>query len=122
MLQRLRSALARTREVAQSQRVASEMDEELRFHLELEVEHNIARGMTADAARRAAVASFGGVQRFREETRDARGFVVFENIARDARVALRRMRRAPAFAFGAIATLAIGDRKSTRLNSSHRTQ
>jgi hypothetical protein len=36
-------------------------------------------------ARRAAVVRFGGAQRFREETTDARGIVAFDNLARDAR-------------------------------------
>src|SRR5215831_19067310 len=70
----LRTLLARARELVHGRRIAEELDEELRLHLELEIEHNVARGMTAAEARRAAIAAFGGVQRFREETRDARGF------------------------------------------------
>src|SRR5207248_3051877 len=59
-------------------------------------------------ARRAALLRFGGTQRFREETRDASGVVALDNLARDARFAVRRLRRAPAFATGVIATLGIG--------------
>ena len=51
---------------------------------------------------------FGGVQRFREETSDARGVVALDNLARDTRFAFRRLHRAPAFAAGVIATLGIG--------------
>ena len=103
-----RSLLMRARQLFHSRRLADDFDDELRFHMELEIEHNIARGMSADDARRAAVAAFGGAQRFREETRDARGFALVDAIVRDARLALRRLRRAPAFAAGVIATLAIG--------------
>ncbi|HEX6049695.1 MAG TPA: ADOP family duplicated permease, partial [Gemmatimonadaceae bacterium] len=59
-------------------------------------------------ARRAATLRFGGTQRFREETSDARGVVALDNLARDARFAFRRLHRAPGFAAAVIATLGIG--------------
>jgi hypothetical protein len=108
MFETLRSITARARELFGGRRLADEFDDELRFHLELEIEHNVARGMTPGNARRAAIAAFGGVQRFREETRDARGFAVVDALMRDGRLALRRLQRAPAFTAGVIATLAIG--------------
>jgi predicted permease len=89
-------------------RVAAEQADEFRFHIEMETAENVRRGMTDAEARRAALLRFGGVQRFDEETRDARGVVAFDDLARDARYALRRIRRAPAFASGVIATLGIG--------------
>ena len=46
--------------------------EEMKFHIEQETEHHISRGMTPDAARRAAMTAFGGVDRFAEEARDER--------------------------------------------------
>jgi predicted permease len=46
--------------------------EEMKFHIEQETEHNISRGMTPRAARRAALKAFGGVDRFAEEARDER--------------------------------------------------
>jgi putative ABC transport system permease protein len=107
-VQRLRSILARVREAFSRRRIADELDEELRLHLELELEYNIARGMSPADARRAATLAFGGVERFREETRESRGFVAVERVMRDLRFTLRRFRRAPAFTVGAIATLAIG--------------
>ena len=74
----------------------------------METAENIRRGMSDAEARRAALLRFGGTQRFREETRDARGVVALDNLARDARFAFRRLHRAPAFAAGVIATLGIG--------------
>ena len=44
-----------------------EVDEELRFHLERQIEENVAKGMTPEEARRQAVIAFGGVERAREE-------------------------------------------------------
>src|SRR5688572_1656774 len=87
---------------------AAEQDEEFRLHIDMEAAENVRRGMSEAEARRAALLRFGGEQRFREETSDARGVVVIDNLARDTRFALRRIRRAPAFAAGVIATLGIG--------------
>ena len=50
-----------------------ELDEELRYHLERQVEDDIARGMTLDEARRAARRSIAGVEQRKEECRDMRG-------------------------------------------------
>ncbi len=109
MLQRARAALARLRELFRRRRQSdAEQDDEFSFHLEMETAENIRRGMSEPEARRAAVLSFGGAQRFREETSDARGVVALDNLARDTRFALRRLRRATAFSAGVIATLGIG--------------
>jgi predicted permease len=106
---RVRAALTRIRELFRRRsRFAAEQHEEFAFHLEMETAENIRRGLGEADARRAAVLRFGGTQRFREETTDARGVVALDNLARDARFALRRLRRAPAFAAGVIATLGIG--------------
>lgn len=108
MLSTLRAAWARTHELFSRSDLATEQDEEFRFHLDMEVQENIRRGMSETDARRAALLRFGGTQRFREETRDARGVVAIDNLARDAKFAVRRIRRAPGFAAGVIATLGIG--------------
>lgn len=105
----MRAALARLRELFRRRsHSAAEQDEEFAFHLEMETAENIRRGMSAAEARRAALVRFGGTQRFREETSDARGIVALDNLARDTRFALRRLHRAPGFAAGVIATLGIG--------------
>lgn len=104
-----RAALARFGELFRRRsRSAAERDEELSFHLEMETAENIRRGMSEAEARRAALLRFGGTQRYREEMSDARGIVALDNLARDTRFALRRLKRAPGFAAGVIATLGIG--------------
>jgi putative ABC transport system permease protein len=109
MQYRIRAALARVRELFRHRsRFADEQDEEFRIHIEMETAENIRRGMSETDARRVAILRFGGAQRFREETCDARGVVAVDNLARDTRVAFRRLHRAPAFAAGVIATLGIG--------------
>ena len=109
MMHHVRAALTRVRELFRSRsRAAAEQNEEFSFHLEMETAENIRRGMSDVEARRAALLRFGGMQRFREETSDARGVVALDNVARDTRFALRRLHRAPGFAFAVIATLGIG--------------
>jgi predicted permease len=105
----VRAALARFRELFRRRsRFAAEQDEEFAFHLEMETAENVRRGMSDADARRAALLRFGGVQRFREETNAARGIAALDHMARDTRFAFRRLKRAPAFAAGVIATLGIG--------------
>ena len=109
MLDHVRAALSRARELFRRRsNFAAEQNEEFAFHLEMETAENMRRGMSDADARRAAVLRFGGTQRFREETSDARGVVAVDNLVRDTRFALRRLHRAPAFATGVIATLGVG--------------
>ena len=84
------------------------LNDEIRFHLELETEKNLRLGMSPAAARRLAVAHFGGVQRVREEHRDVRRLQWIEDFAGDVRFALRTLRRTPALATAAIVTLTLG--------------
>jgi predicted permease len=109
MVYRVRAALTRVRELFRRRsRSAVEQNDEFSFHIEMETAENIRRGMSEADAQRAALIRFGGTQRFREDTSDARGVVALDNLARDARFAIRRLHRAPAFAAGVIATLGIG--------------
>ena len=64
--------------------------------------------MSEDEARRAALIAFGGVQQYREVTREARGFAALDRALRDVRFALRRLARSPSFSLGVIATLGVG--------------
>lgn len=88
--------------------VERDMEEELRLHLELQAREHERRGLGTDAARRAAVQSFGGLDHVRESYRDARGVTAIEHLVRDARFAFRRLRHAPSFSLGVIATLGVG--------------
>lgn len=84
------------------------MDDELRFHLDMEAAKYVARGMDEAGARQRAVRDFGGVARYRDETRDAHGIRPLEDFARDLRVGLRALARQRGFAAVSILTLAIG--------------
>ena len=103
-----RRLLRRARALTDRARLDRELDEELRSHLEMEVEYNVRRGLAPDEARARALREFGGVARVREEARDARGVGPLEELARDARIAARSLRRSPAYAAVAVLTLALG--------------
>jgi predicted permease len=84
------------------------MEEEFRFHLDMETARLVREGLSPDAARRRALASFGGVDRHREAMRDERGARWFDDLGADLRYALRGMRRSPGFALAVALTLGVG--------------
>jgi len=87
---------------------AARASEEFRFHLDMETERNIQRGMSRDDARRAAVLAFGGVDRHVEEMRDGRGARWAADMWADVRYAARTLMRSPGFVLTATITLGLG--------------
>lgn len=98
----------RFRSLFRRERVEQDLDDELLFHLERQIEANLATGMTPKDARNAALRTLGGLEQIKEECRDMRGVNWIENFVKDVRYALRTMRRSPAFTAVAVLSLAIG--------------
>src|SRR5678809_600273 len=98
----------RVRSLLRRSRADAELDRELREHLERQVEEYVARGMAPDDARRAALATFGGVQNVREEARDARGVAAIESLLRDFRYTLRALLHEPMLLVAAALSIALG--------------
>lgn len=89
-------------------RLDAEIDEELAFHVERETVLLIKRGLSPADARREALLRFGGVQRYREECREVRHVSWLDDLAADARFALRLVRFHPGFSANVIIIAALG--------------
>ncbi len=100
-------ALLRLRSLFARSRVESDLDRELRFHIEQETRENMAAGMPADEARFAALRRLGGVAQVQEECRDMRRTNQLETMWNDLRYALRILGRSPGFTAVIVLTLAL---------------
>jgi predicted permease len=85
-----------------------ELDAEMASHLEFAMEENVRRGMSAEEARRRAMAEFGGVQQAREQQRAARGLPFLDVLGQDMRFTLRTLRRDLGFTTVAVVMLGLG--------------
>jgi MacB-like periplasmic core domain len=103
----LREFFSRIRGLFREQTLDRQLEEEVRFHLDMEAEKNRSRGMNAEDARAASRRAFGGAEQIKEVYREQRGLPMIEIALKDLRCALRGLRRSPGFAAIVVTSLAL---------------
>jgi macrolide transport system ATP-binding/permease protein len=98
----------RLRSLFHREKAELDLNEELQFHVQNQIDEYIAAGMDAEEARHAALRSLGGVEQVKEECRDTRKMSLIENFVQDMRLGLRMLHRNPGFTVLVILCLTLG--------------
>jgi hypothetical protein len=98
----------RVRSLFRREQVEQELHEEIRDHLEQQIQANLAKGMSLEEARYSAMRALGGMTQIEEECREKRRVNHIEVFFQDLRYGLRQLRRSPGFSILAILCLTFG--------------
>src|SRR5215831_2899882 len=85
-----------------------EMEEEMRFHLEMQIEQNLSSGMAAEEAHYAARRQFGNQTWLKEVSREMWSLTSIETLIKDLRYGARMLRKNLGFTLVAVVTLSLG--------------
>lgn len=98
----------RLRALFHRNRLDADLDEELQDHVERETEKYVQRGLSPEEARRRALIGIGGVEQVRQQTREARGIRLLQQLQQDVHYSLHSLNRNRTFALAFILTLSLG--------------
>src|SRR6516165_5496463 len=91
----------KVRSLFRRRQIERDIDDELQFHLERNIEERVARGLSPDDARRESLIALGGIEQRKEESRDVFGLTRLDSLVKDVRYASRRLAQRPGFVVAA---------------------